>query len=250
MGTLYLIATPIGNLEDLSQRALRTLSELDALACEDTRVTRRLYERFQIPSPRTIFAYHDHNQEQAGRRILGLLNEGLQVGLCTDGGYPGLSDPGYRIIVACHALGHEIEVIPGPSAIPVALLLSGLPTSSYTFKGFPPRKPGARRRFLEQELHAPHTLVIFESPFRLGKLLAEAYAVLGDRPAAVCLELTKKFQRVERGSLAELSAGYAGKRIKGEVSVVIGGNPSKRSTLVDDDTARENPTGQLQDEEE
>jgi 16S rRNA (cytidine1402-2'-O)-methyltransferase len=232
MGTLYLIATPIGNLEDLSQRTLRVLGELDALACEDTRVTRRIYERFGINSPRTIFAYHDHNQEQAGRRILGLLAEGLQVGLCSDGGYPGISDPGYRIIAACHEHGHTLDVIPGPSAVPVALLLSGLPTSSYTFKGFPPRKPGARKRFLALEEKSPHTLVLFESPFRIGKLLLEAFEVLGDRPAAVCLELTKKFQRVERGSLETLSAQYTAKRIKGEATIVIGGCPSKKGRLV------------------
>lgn len=227
MATLYLIATPIGNLEDLSPRALRTLGEVDALACEDTRMTRRIFERFSLPSPRTIFAYHEHNEEQSGRRILGLLKEGLSVGLCTDGGYPGISDPGYRIITACHREGHDVEVIPGPSAVPVALLLSGLPSSSYTFKGFPPRKPGARKRFLEGDRAAPHTLILFESPFRIGRLLQDAFEVLGNREAAVCLELTKKFQRVERGTLEQLSGRFATLKPKGEITVVIAGNREK-----------------------
>lgn len=227
MGRLILIATPIGNLEDLTPRAQRTMGELDALACEDTRVTRRLYEHFQIPSPRTIFAYHEHNEDQAGRRITGLLEEGLTVGICSDGGYPGISDPGYRAIAAAVEAGHELEVIPGASAVPVALLLSGLPSSTYTFKGFPPRKSGARQRFLSDDGEAPHTLVLFESPYRVGALLEDALVALGDRRAAVCLELTKKFQRVSRGYLSDLAAEYKDKTIKGEATIVIAGKHEK-----------------------
>jgi 16S rRNA (cytidine1402-2'-O)-methyltransferase len=137
MGTLYVIATPIGNLEDLTLRAARVLGELDALACEDTRITRRIFERHQLSSPRTIFAYHEHNEEMACRRIVGLLEEGLKVGICSDGGCPGISDPGYRAIQAALQGEHKVEVLPGASAVPTALLHSGLPTSSYTFKGFP-----------------------------------------------------------------------------------------------------------------
>ncbi len=224
MGTLFVIATPIGNLEDLTYRAARVLGELDALACEDTRVTRRIFERYSIPSPRTIFAYHDHNEESAGKRMLGLLAEGLKVGLCTDGGYPGISDPGYRVIAACHEAGHRIEIVPGAGAVPTALLASGLSTSSYTFKGFPPRKPGARKRFLEMDRDLPHTLVLFESPYRVERLLGEALEVLGDRLAAVCVELTKKFEQIHRGHLSELREQFQGRNVKGEITMVIAGN--------------------------
>lgn len=242
MGKLVVIATPIGNLEDFSPRGARMLGEVDALACEDTRVTRRLFERFGVQSPRTIFSCHEHNESQAAPRIAGLLNEGLTVGLCSDGGYPGISDPGYRVISAAADAGHEIEVIPGASAVPVALLMSGLPTSSYTFKGFPPRKSGARRRFLAEDAAAPHTLIVFESPYRVAALLADALAALGDRRAAVCAELTKKFERVSRGYLSELAAAFKDKTIKGEVVVVIAGNHEKFSRAApvpEDDFERE-----------
>lgn len=227
MATLYIVATPIGNLEDLTFRAARILGEAGALACEDTRMTRRIFERHQIPSPKTIFSYHEHNEAQAGKRILGLLAEGISVALCTDGGYPGISDPGYRVIAAAVEAGHDVEVIPGASAVPIALIASGLPTSSYTFKGFPPRKSGPRRRFLESERDLPHTLIVFESPFRTGALLDDALAVLGNRRAAVCIELTKKFEEISRGYLQELADRYRDTKIRGEVTVVIAGNNPK-----------------------
>lgn len=226
-GKLILIGTPIGNMEDLSPRAARMLGEVDALACEDTRMTRRLFERFEIPSPRTVFSYHEHNERQAGKRVLGLLNEGLTVGLCSDGGMPGISDPGYRIINEAYEAGHALEVVPGPSAVTTALLLSGLPSSSFTFKGFPPRKPGPRKRFLEMDAALPHTMIIFESPFRIRALIENALEVLGDRQAALCLELTKKFERVHRGSLSEILSSLGPKPPKGELTLVIAGNHPK-----------------------
>jgi len=234
MGRLIVIGTPIGNLEDLSPRAARMLGEVDALACEDTRMTRRIFERFELPSPRTIFSYHEHNERQAGNRVLGLLGEDLCVGLCSDGGMPGISDPGYRIINAAYEAGHSLEVIPGPSAVTTALLLSGLPSSSFTFKGFPPRKPGPRKRFLEMERDLPHTLIIFESPFRVRALLENALEVLGDRQAALCLELTKKFERVHRGPLSEVLASLGPKAPKGELTVVIAGNNPKFAAQTED----------------
>jgi len=227
VGLLVLIGTPIGNLEDLPPRAQRRLGEVDALACEDTRMTRRIFERFGIVPPRTVFSYHEHNERQAGKRILGLLNEGLTVGLCSDGGMPGISDPGYRIINEATEAGHDLEVVPGPSAVTTALLLSGLPSSSFTFKGFPPRKSGARQRFLALDRELPHTLILFESPYRIHALLQDALAALGDRQAAVCLELTKKFERVHRGHLADLVTTFEGKTPKGEITVVIAGNHPK-----------------------
>ena len=225
--TLYVIATPIGNLEDITLRALRILGEVEALACEDTRMTRRIFERHAVKSPRTIFSYHEHNEPAAGQRILGLLEAGQSVALTTDGGYPGISDPGYRIIAECRNRGYNVEVIPGPSAVTIALVASGLPTSSYTFKGFPPRKPGPRKTFLAMEKDLPHSLVIFESPFRVGRLLQDALEVLGNRLAAVCVELTKKFEEVHRGYLADLADKFKEKATKGEITIVIAGSNPK-----------------------
>ena len=227
MGTLILIATPIGNLEDITHRALRVLAEVDALACEDTRTTRKIFERYEIRSPRIIFSYHEHNEERAGKRIMGLLDDGRTVALTSDGGYPGISDPGYRIINSALSAGHDVEVLPGASAPPVALLLSGLPTSSYTFKGFPPRKSGARKRFLQAEADLPHTLILFESPHRIAALLKDAHSVLGDRRAAICIEISKRFERVHRGYLSELASQFEDSKPKGEVTVVIAGNHPK-----------------------
>jgi 16S rRNA (cytidine1402-2'-O)-methyltransferase len=227
MATLYVIATPIGNLEDVSFRAVRVLGDVDALACEDTRLTRRIFERHQIRSPGTIFSYHEHNEPRAGQRILGLLENGRSVALCADSGYPGISDPGYRVIAACYEHGFRVEVVPGPSAVSVALVASGLPTSSYTFKGFPPRKPGARRQFLGLDREAPHTLVFFESPYRVGKFLLDAREILGNRLAAICVELTKKFEQVDRGHLDDLVKKYEGTATRGEVTIVIAGNNPK-----------------------
>ena len=221
--TLFVVATPIGNLEDVSLRALRVLGEVGALACEDTRRTRRIYEKHDVPSPKTIFSYREHNEESAGTRILRLLNEGVSVALCSDAGYPGISDPGYRIVSAVTEQGYRVEVVPGASAVDTALVASGLPMASYTFKGFPPRRSGPRVRWLESERDSVHTLVIFESPRRVEKLLSDAHKALGDRRAATCIELTKKFEEVHRGTLSELRETFANKHVRGEVTVVIDG---------------------------
>jgi 16S rRNA (cytidine1402-2'-O)-methyltransferase len=224
---LVIIATPIGNLEDITLRAVRVLGELHALACEDTRHTRILFEAHGIASPRIILSYRERNEAQAEGRIIGFLKEGLSVGICSDAGYPGISDAGYRLIARAVEQGFEIEVLPGAGAVEPALLSSGLPTSSFTFKGFPPRKPGVRRRFLGQEKELPHTLVFYESPFRVSALLRDALEIYGDRRAAVCIELTKKFERVHRGTLSELSDRFKDQPIRGEVTVVIAGNNPK-----------------------
>jgi len=225
--TLFVIGTPIGNLEDLTLRAVRVLGEVDALACEDTRRTRRIFARHNVPSPRLIFCYHEHNEERASRKIVELLAEGLTVGLCTNAGMPGISDPGYDAVSQAIQAGFRVEVIPGPSAVATALVASGLPASSYVFKGFAPRKPGPRKRFLEAERDLPHTLVLFESPHRVGKLLADALEVLGDRQACVCIELTKLFEQTDRGYLGELAVRYRDAEVKGEVTVIIAGNHPK-----------------------
>lgn len=227
MGTLYIIPTPIGNLEDITFRAVRILKEIDALACEDTRVTRRLLSHYEIKRPSTLFSYHEHNEEAAGKRIMGLLEAGQRVGLCTDRGTPGISDPGYRIISQALDGGHDLEVLPGASAALTGLLRSGLPTSSFTFKGFPPRKTGPRKRFIEADKEAPHTLIFFESPHRIGKFLMDAFEVLGNRSTAVTIELSKKFERVHQGPLADLAAEFQDRKPKGEITIVIAGNHPK-----------------------
>jgi 16S rRNA (cytidine1402-2'-O)-methyltransferase len=227
MAKLVVIATPIGNLEDITLRAMRMLGQLHALACEDTRHTRILFEAHKIPSPRIILSYREKNESQAESKIVSLLKEGLSVGICSDAGYPGISDAGYRLISRAVDEGFEIEVIPGAGAIEPALLSSGLPTSSYTFKGFPPRKPGVRKRFLTQDRDQPHTLVFYESPFRVAALLRDAREVYGDRRAAVCIELTKKFEKTHRGTLGELLERFKDVTIRGEVTVVVAGNNPK-----------------------
>ena len=220
---LYIIATPIGNLGDMSARALDTLRACAAIACEDTRRTWALLSHFGIPRPAEMISYREGAEERAGARILALLAQGADVALCSDGGYPSVSDPGFRLIRDAIAHGFALSVIPGASAVNVALVASGLPTSSWTFKGFPPRKPGALRRFFADETQSPHTLILFESPFRVAPTLAAAAEVLGERGAALCLELTKLHEKIIRGSLPELAAQAAAAPIKGEATIVIAG---------------------------
>jgi 16S rRNA (cytidine1402-2'-O)-methyltransferase len=221
LAALYLVGTPIGNLEDITLRALRVLASVDALACEDTRRTRALLTHHGIRTPSTLFSLHEHNEDRALGRVLSLLERGLDVALCSDAGTPLISDPGFPTVREAVARGHAVEVVPGPSAVTAALAVSGLPAASFTFKGFAPRKPGPRRRYLETELPSPHTLVLFESPHRLAGLLKDALQVFGERPACVCVELTKKFEEVRRGTLPELVEQLAERPVRGEVTVVI-----------------------------
>ena len=227
MGTLYIIATPIGNMEDITYRAVRILGEVDVLACEDTRVTRKILDRYEIDKPDQVFSYHEHNERQSSQGIIKLLDEDKTVALCTDSGYPGVSDPGYHVINDALSAGHHVEVLPGPSAVLTALTVSGMSASSFTFKGFPPRKTGARKRFFETEKDLPHTLILFESPYRVPQTLEDALEVLGNRRAAVCIELTKKFERISHDYLSDLIEVFKGKKIKGEITIVIAGNNQK-----------------------
>jgi len=222
---LHVVATPIGNLADLSPRALEALKTADLIACEDTRRTWGLLSAFNIPRPEMV-SYRQGNEERTGDYIIQAVNAGRSVALCSDGGYPGISDPGYRLIRRAAQEKIAFDVLPGASAVDLALLFSGLSTSSFTFKGFPPRRPGALRRFFEDEKTLPHTLICFESPFRIAPSLKAALEVLGDREAAVCIELTKAHERVVRGFLSELIPQFDGKTVKGEVAFVIAGaNP-------------------------
>ena len=235
MAKLYIIATPVGNLSDVSQRTIETLKSVYALACEDTRHTGNLLNLLNIPRPQLVFSNHEYNERGVASKIVSLLDQGHDVGICSDAGYPLISDPGFPAVRAAIQAGHQIVPIPGASAVPLALIISGLPCTSYTFKGFPPKKPGALLRYLEQELALPHTLVFYESPFRVGKFLEEAANVYGPRQAAVCIELTKQFERCERGSLPELAQLYADGKLKGEVVIVIDGNHEKRHKTEEED---------------
>ena len=223
---LYVVATPIGNLQDLSPRALECFRRAEIIACEDTRRTWQLLTHFGIPRPEMV-SYRQGNEERLAERIVEELRAGREIVLCSDGGYPAISDPGYRLVRACAKAEVPYQVVPGASAVNVALLASGLSTSSFVFKGFPPRGPGALRNWFAAEREAPHTLICFESPFRVAATLAAAAEVFGDREAAVCIELTKLHERVFRGYLGDLAHTFASEKIKGEVAIVIAGNNPK-----------------------
>src|SRR5437588_5776546 len=199
---LYLVATPIGNLNDITLRALTTLREVDYVASEDTRKTGLLLKHFDISKPQ--IAFHEHNEQRAGQHIEELLKQGKSVALVTNAGTPGISDPGYTLVRRAIAANIDVTMIPGPTAFVMALVLSGLPVHGFTFRGFPPRKAGPRRRFMEIDRASPHTLLFYESPYRLEAFLQDALAVYGDREAALAGELTKMFESVQRGTLSSL----------------------------------------------
>jgi 16S rRNA (cytidine1402-2'-O)-methyltransferase len=228
-GKLWLVGTPIGNLEDVTERARRVLAEVDLIACEDTRRTRGLLNHLGIPAPRMVSLFEGNE----ARRVPGMLDElraGRSVALVTDAGMPAVSDPGYSLVSACAGEGIEVDAAPGPSAAITALALSGLPTDRFAFEGFLPRRSGDRRRRLEALSSDPRTLVVFESPRRLPRLLSEAAEVLGDRRAAVARELTKAHQEVARGTLSELAARFS-EPPRGEVVVVIEGGSAAPADL-------------------
>jgi 16S rRNA (cytidine1402-2'-O)-methyltransferase len=218
---LYLVATPIGNLGDITLRALETLRSVDIVASEDTRKTGLLLKHFEIKKPQ--LAFHEHNEEEAGDRIIALLAGGKSVALVTNAGTPGIADPGFTLARRAIQAGAPFTAIPGPAAFVPALVLSGLAVHSFTFRGFPPRTSGPRRRFIGVDADSPHTLVFYESPYRIGAFLDDALAVLGDRPAALANDLTKLFERVQRGSLTELAQAIGQTKPKGEFTVVIAG---------------------------
>ena len=218
---LYLVATPIGNLGDITLRALEVLRSVDVIASEDTRKTGILLKHYDIRKPQIVF--QEHNEARAGARIMGLLEEGKSVAVVSDAGTPGISDPGFSIVREAIAAGEEVTMIPGAVALIMAVMLSGLPVHSFTYRGFPPHKPGPRRRFLEVDRDSPHTLVFYESPYRLAAFLADAQTVYGDRNAALAHELTKLHESVLRGKLSELLTALIVSPPKGEYVVVIAG---------------------------
>lgn len=234
---LYLVATPIGNLNDITLRALEVLRSVDAVASEDTRKTGMLLKHFEISKPQ--IAFHAFNEQRAGERIENLLRQGQSVAVVTDAGTPGISDPGYTLVQRAIQANLEVTMIPGPTACIMAVVLSGLPTHSFTFRGFPPRKTVGRRKFMEIDKDSPHTLVFYESPYRVLDFLKDALEVYGDRPAALANDLTKMFEKVERGSLSSLIAATPESKLKGEYIVVIAGKGRETSNSADADEGEE-----------
>jgi 16S rRNA (cytidine1402-2'-O)-methyltransferase len=218
---LYLVATPIGNLNDITLRALDILREVDIVAAEDTRKTGLLLKHFAISKQQ--IAFHEHNEQRVGEHIEALLKEGKSVAVVTNAGTPGISDPGFTLVRRAINAGVGVTMIPGPAAFVMALVLSGLPVHSFTFRGFPPRKTVGRCKFLEIDKNAPHTLIFYESPYRIEALLTDALTVYGDREAAIANDLTKLFEKVERGTLSTLLATVKGKTLKGEFILVVAG---------------------------
>jgi 16S rRNA (cytidine1402-2'-O)-methyltransferase len=231
---LYLVATPIGNLGDITLRALEVLKGVDFVASEDTRKTGLLLKHFEIKKPQISF--HEYNEQKVLPRLLELLREGKSVALVTNAGSPSVSDPGYLLVRGVLEAGLDLTAIPGPSAVIPALILSGLPVHSFTFRGFGPRKPGPRKRWLGVDANSPHTLIFYESPYRLKAFLTDALAVFGDRPAALANDLTKLFEAVWRGKISELLARLENQEGRGEYTIVIGGkadHPGEGSSPTD-----------------
>ncbi len=218
---LYLVATPIGNLGDITQRALEVLGSVDWVVSEDTRKTGHLLNHFGIKKPQCSF--NEFNEKKVLPQVLDMLRNEKNVALVTNAGTPAISDPGFILVRAALQENIPLTAIPGPTALITALILSGLPVHSFTFRGFAPHKAGPRKRFLEVDKDSPHTLVFYESPYRLEAFLKDAIEVYGDRQAAIANDLTKFYESVSRGLLSELAASIAGTTLKGEYCVVIAG---------------------------
>jgi 16S rRNA (cytidine1402-2'-O)-methyltransferase len=239
-GTLYLVSTPIGNLADITQRALQILKDVDLIACEDTRHTQKLLNHYGITT-KTI-SYHEHNEQQRIAELIERVKQGSDVAVVSDAGTPAISDPGYRLVRA--AIENEISVVPvpGPSALIAALVAAGLPTDEFFFAGFLPARSNARRTRLSELQSVPGTLIFYEAPHRLAATLSDAYEILGEREAVVARELTKLHEEIRRGRLSELAADYAEKKdVRGEIVVLIDRNvlnaaakePASVAALVD-----------------
>src|SRR5437667_11038697 len=218
---LYLIATPIGNLTDITLRALETLREVDVVASEDTRKTGLLLKHFDIAKPQ--IAFHEHNEQRAGEYIEELLRQGKSVAVVTNAGTPGISDQGFTLVRRAINAQVAVTMIPGPTAFVMALVLSGLPVHSFTYCGLPPRKSVGICKFMAIVKESPHTLIFYESPYRLEGFLRDAINILGDREAAIANDLTKLFEQVQRGTLSSLLEAVSQSKPRGEYIIVIAG---------------------------
>jgi 16S rRNA (cytidine1402-2'-O)-methyltransferase len=226
-GTLYIVATPIGNLEDITLRALRVLKEVDVIAAEDTRVTRKLLSHYDIHTQ--MVAYHQHSSGRRAEEIVDMIKAGATVALVSDAGTPGISDPGHELIALCIAADLPIQSVPGPAALIPAIVVSGLSTSHFIFDGFPPRKLSERRTYFKSIADETRTIVLYESPLRLSVTLRTIKEVLGDRQVAVIREATKLFEEVFRGDVSEAIERFQG-RIRGEIVLVIEGGIPQTNT--------------------
>lgn len=227
-GALYVVATPIGNPEDLSPRARRVLAEADLIACEDTRRTARLLAAHSIGTP--ALSYFEHNERRRTPELIERMRAGATIALVSDAGTPAISDPGFRLVRAALDAGIRVAAVPGPSAAIAALSISGLPTDRFVFEGFLPQRSSARRAALEALAREMRTIVLYESPRRLAATLAEMAAVFGaDRPAALAREITKTFEETIRGTLGELRDRFATEEARGEITIVVGGAPAESS---------------------
>ena len=218
---LYIVSTPIGNLGDITLRAIETLKNVDLIISEDTRKTGVLLKHFDIHKPQLSF--HIYNEQKVVHKIIKMLEEGKNIALVSNAGTPVISDPGYSIVRAAIDRNLPLTCIPGPTAVTTALVLSGLPAHAFIYRGFPPRKSSARRRFMELDKESPHTLIFYESPYRLLGFLEDALAVYGERPAAITNDMTKMFETVYHGTLVELNEKMKNEKIRGEYCVVIAG---------------------------
>lgn len=232
MGTLYLVATPIGNLEDISERAQRILKQVSLIAAEDTRHTGKLLEHFQIHN--SLTSYHEHNKLGKLNTILAALAEG-DVALVSDAGTPGLNDPGLELIQAALAAGYPVSPVPGPSAPVAALVSSGLPTDSFLYLGYLPRKAAQRHRLLLETANLPYTLIFLETPHRLLEALSDLESTLGDRPMCAARELTKLHEEIYRGSISQVRAHYQEQSPRGEFTLVVAGREKKSAEWSEDE---------------
>jgi 16S rRNA (cytidine1402-2'-O)-methyltransferase len=242
MGTLYIVPTPIGNLEDITLRALWTLREVNLIAAEDTRTTGRLLAHFEIATPQ--ISYHEHNKLARLDAVLSALQEG-DVALVSDAGTPGLSDPGYELIRAAIAHGVRVEPLPGPNALLPALVASGLPTDRFLFLGFLPRKASQRCAALEAVVELPYTLVLYEAPHRLLDTLADLGEVFGGRQIAVARELTKLHEEIWRGTPEGALAHFGSGRVRGEITLVVAGAPTEQAASWGEEDVRAALAGRL-----
>ena len=228
-GTLYLVATPIGNLADITHRALQVLKDVDLIACEDTRHTHKLLQHYGI-STKTI-SYHEHNEQQRAAELLDLLKQGSDIAVVSDAGTPSISDPGFRLVRAAIDSDVPVVPVPGPSALISALVAAGLPTDEFFFAGFLPSRSNARRARLNELRSVPGTLIFYEAPHRLATTLKDAYESLGEREAVVARELTKLHEEIRRGRLSDLAAHYANdENPRGEIVVLIDRNTIGETT--------------------
>jgi len=222
VGTLYLVATPIGNLGDITYRAVKILGEVLFIAAEDTRQTRKLLSHYKIEAGKRLISYHEHSKEHQITKIVALLDDG-DIALVSDAGTPGINDPGFALVGAALKAGHAVRPIPGPSAPISAMIVSGLPTDSFLYLGYLPRKTSQRKKALESVISSPHTLIFLETPHRLVDALKDIQAMLGDRKIAVARELTKLHEEIFRGGVDEALAYFQSKPPRGEITLIIAG---------------------------